>query len=137
MVEDDPDDFVLLRRALKRNEAELKVLWAHDSSEALKALGELIASARRLCLVSDLKLPGMDGFELLHLVKQWSEASRIRFVFLTGRADPSTKARALQAGADGFFVKPACSSDWQEIARALERVLLEERGSAEGQIEVS
>ena len=126
VVEDDTDDFVLLRRALEKLGNRARVDWAQNASDALRMLSELERWTRRICIVADVKLPGEDGFQLLRQVRQRSGLAPVRFAFLTGRPDPRTRALAKAAGADEFFAKPACSSDWIEIARALERLVADQ-----------
>jgi CheY-like chemotaxis protein len=123
VVEDEADDFILLRRALKRAGVLALVCWAQTASEALNTLGKLQSRAR-VCVVTDVKLPGTDGFELLKLVRARVKPPQLKFSFLTGRPDPTTERRAYSSGADAFFVKPARSEDWMEVARALEKLVM-------------
>jgi CheY-like chemotaxis protein len=120
VVEDDPDDFMLLDRALRKTSGYAVVGWARSVTEALNMLDQLETHAQTICLVADLKLPGLDGFELLQRIKHRSSPIRLRFVFLTGRPDPTTELRARASGADAFFVKPASSEEWMNIARVLQ-----------------
>jgi two-component system response regulator FixJ len=56
------------------------------------------------CLVLDLHLPVMGGFDVMDTLAQ--RGSRLPVIVITGRGDAQTKARALQAGAVAFLEKP-------------------------------
>lgn len=120
VVEDNPDDFALLKRALWKASANTRVLWAHDGAEALQLLSQLRAQLSPVCVVADVQLPDFDGFELLHKIRQDAPAMRVPFAFLTGRCDRKMEARAYERGADAFFVKGASTQELLQIARALQ-----------------
>jgi PleD family two-component response regulator len=122
LVEDDPDDFLFLKRALWKTGATARVFWAHDASEAMKILTEVESRTLLICMVADVKLPVVNGFELLAQVRARMGCERVRFAFVTGCSDQRTKDRACACGVDGFFVKPALSEGWIEVARALQRL---------------
>jgi len=124
VVEDEADDFVLLDRALRRSGGGAAVRWAQSATEALAILERLEAHAQTICVVADLQLPDLDGFELLQRIKERSSHARLRFAFLTGRPDPTTETRAQACGADAFFVKPANAEDLMTIAAALHDLAL-------------
>ena len=124
IVEDNKDDFVLLKRALWKSGATARVWWAHDAAEALSMLTELESSRLRICIVADLQLPVVSGLELLDLVKAEPCHSHVKLALLTGCNDPSTESRAFAKGADAFFVKPAQAENLTEVARALQRLVL-------------
>lgn len=56
------------------------------------------------CLVADIRMPGMSGFELQAKLK--AEGSRIPIIFITAHADAKMKAQAMKAGALEFLSKP-------------------------------
>jgi CheY-like chemotaxis protein len=120
VVDDDADDFVLLKRALWKAGSPARVWWAKDANEALSILGTVQSAGGRICIVSDLRLPDRDGLELLRQVRQLHSPCRVRFALLTGLANEETEARAKELGADAFYVKPAGAFDLVEIARALQ-----------------
>ena len=124
IVEDNEDDFLLLKRALWKSGATARVWWAHDAAEALSMLTELESSRLRICIVADLQLPVVSGLELLDLVKAEPCHSHVKLALLTGCNDPSTESSALAKGADAFFVKPAQAENLTEVARALQRLVL-------------
>ena len=56
------------------------------------------------CLILDVRMPGMDGFELQHRLSEAGE--RIPIIFITAHADEEQERRAMEAGAVGFLYKP-------------------------------
>lgn len=56
------------------------------------------------CLVADIRMPGMSGFELQAKLK--AEGSRIPIIFITAQADAKMKSQAMKAGALEFLSKP-------------------------------
>jgi FixJ family two-component response regulator len=111
-----------------------------DDAEVRRALGrllrtgghrvELFASARAFlesetsskpgCLVSDLRLPDMDGLDLYANLRM--SGRRIPIVFITGYGDVATGVRAMKSGAVDFLTKPVDDEDlFEAVKRALSR----------------
>jgi putative two-component system response regulator len=57
-------------------------------------------------ILLDIRMPGMDGFEVCRRLKENDASADIPVVFLTGESDPEIEADALAAGAAGFITKP-------------------------------
>jgi FixJ family two-component response regulator len=73
---------------------------------AFGSAAEYFASSRAetsACLILDVKLPGMDGFELQ---RQLADGRHPPIIFMTGRRDIPSSVRALKAGAVDFLIKP-------------------------------
>jgi FixJ family two-component response regulator len=70
------------------------------------------------CLVSDLRLPGLNGLDLLEALRR--SGRRIPVVFITGHGDVPTSVRAMKAGAVDFLTKPV---DDEVLCGAVERAL--------------
>jgi len=125
LVEDNADDFTLLKRALWKVGASARVWWAKGSIEALEILAQVGSPGTKICIVSDVKLPEVDGFELLRQVKATCGSFQLKFAFLTGDQDKKTEARAHACGVDGFFLKPNRWEDLVETARALQKLAVQ------------
>lgn len=78
------------------------------------------------CLVLDLHLPVMGGFDVMNTLAQ--RGARLPVIVITGRGDAQTKARALEAGAVAFLEKPV---DDQSLMTAIRTALRIQAGSAE------
>src|SRR2546427_3883125 len=89
IVEDNPDDFMLLERAFARANIPARLHWARDGVEAkayLSGEGEYMDRRRYelpSVVLADLKMPRMDGFDLLVWMRSKPLLRRIPYVVLT------------------------------------------------------
>jgi FixJ family two-component response regulator len=101
---DDDDDVRESTRQLLRSRGYLTMAFA-SAEEFLKS-GEVIQVA---CVVTDVKMPGMDGVALqARLIEQ---GNSVPVIFVTAFPEQRVKERVLAAGARGFLVKP-----YQEVS---------------------
>jgi MinD-like ATPase involved in chromosome partitioning or flagellar assembly/ActR/RegA family two-component response regulator len=100
LIDDEPFYFKLIRSALK--EAEYELEYAKSSSEGLAR----IVSFEPEMLVIDLKLPDMDGFQVLERVRRDPKFSYVPVIVITSRDELSEKLKAFELGADDYLVKP-------------------------------
>jgi CheY-like chemotaxis protein len=113
MVDDDPDDFFLVRHALgeKKNGIELRLL--EDGEELMDYLFqrgrfEAEACVPRPCLILlDLNMPKMDGREVLRVIKSDPSFQHIPVVVFTTSNDIDDILSAYRLGANSFIVKPS------------------------------
>lgn len=100
LVVDDSDDFRLfMRDSLK---ADYRV---EEAPDGLKAR-ELITLLQPDIIVSDVMMPGMDGFELSRCIKNDVRTSHIPVILLTARSAEAQKLEGLESGADDYITKP-------------------------------
>jgi diguanylate cyclase (GGDEF)-like protein len=99
-VEDSPTQAAALSADLRST--GFTVSLARNGPEAL----ELLAAQEFDVVLSDVVMPGMDGYELCRLVKSSPETQTIPFVLLTSLRDPLDVVSGLQSGADNFLRKP-------------------------------
>jgi two-component system, response regulator len=125
LVEDNADDELLTLRALKKNNIRNEVVVARDGSEALDYLfGAGIHAGRDLTVMPqiillDLKLPKVDGFEVLGRVRS-SEASKfLPVVILTTSNEDQDRIRGYGLGANSFVRKPVEFDKFIEAVRQL------------------
>ena len=107
LVEDEADQRQILRRILEGQGA--RVTLAEDAATGL----ELLRAERPQVLVSDIGLPGMDGYEFLRRVRglPQGEGGRTPAVALTAFARAEDRQRALRAGFQAHITKPAEASE--------------------------
>jgi len=120
LIEDNPDDVALTLRALKRNNIANEVSHAKDGAEALALLGEgsLPGEGPHLpaLILLDLKLPKIDGLEVLRRIRADAQLKRLPVVILTSSNEQDDIIRGYDLGANGYVRKPV---DFQQFAEAV------------------
>jgi CheY-like chemotaxis protein len=125
LVEDNADDEVLTLRALKKNNIRNEVIVARDGSEALDFLfGTGIHAGRDLSVMPqiillDLKLPKIDGFEVLKRVRSSEVTKLLPVVILTTSNEDQDRLRGYGLGANSFVRKPVEFDKFIEAVRQL------------------
>jgi two-component system response regulator len=108
LVEDSPTDAELCLRALRKHKLANNVRWVKDGAEALDFLfpgGEALRPTPRVILL-DLKLPRVDGLEVLQKLKSDEHTKTIPVVILTSSTEDCDIAEAYQLGVNSFISKP-------------------------------
>ena len=100
VVDDDKDTLELLSAALRQRDATVTAV-----SSAAAAM-DSIKSSRPHVLISDIAMPGEDGYELIRKVIAMDEARKISAIAITAYAKEEDKARALSAGFQRYLSKP-------------------------------
>jgi CheY-like chemotaxis protein len=98
--------------------AGLALASVASAEEALAYLAAHPISA----LITDLNLPGMDGFALIETIRARASENRLPIVVVSGDTDPRTPQRLSVLGADAFFPKPYSPA---AVRRKLEHLLYE------------
>ncbi len=112
LVEDNPDDEALTLRALKKNNIKNEVVVAKDGAEALDYLfGTGAYTGRDLNLMPqvillDLKLPKVDGFEVLRRLRATDKTKFLPVVILTTSNEDQDRIKGYGLGANSFVRKP-------------------------------
>lgn len=116
MVDDDEDDYTLVRAAFEASPIKVDLRWVEDGQEAMDYLlhaGKYMdrdTFPRPDLILLDLVLPRKDGFETLKDIKGHPYLRKIPVVLLTSSTKEEHKSSGLKLGADSFIVKP-CSLD--------------------------
>ena len=112
LVEDNPDDETLTLRALKKNNILNEVVVAHDGVEALDYLFANGSYAGRdtnimpEVILLDLKLPKVDGLEVLRQVRADSRTKLLPIVVLTSSKEERDMIESYSLGANSYIRKP-------------------------------
>lgn len=112
IVEDNPNDAEMALRALKENNLTNRVLVVQDGEEALNFIFAKGAYADRKNLrkpkiiLLDLKLPKVDGLEVLKEIKENPETKIIPVIVLTSSKEESDMIKSYQLGVNSYIVKP-------------------------------
>ena len=125
LVEDDPDDRELTRRALKKNNLCNELVVAHDGEQALDYLFGTGAyegrdtSVTPQVILLDLGLPKMSGFEVLERIRSDERTSRLPVVILTSSAEEQACVESYSRGANSCVRKPV---DFLEFHAAVQQL---------------
>jgi two-component system, response regulator len=125
LVEDDPSDAELTLRALRQNNLANKVRWLKDGEEALDYLFRRGAHAGRdagslpKLIMLDIKMPKVDGIEVLRRIKSDPELSRLPIIMLTTTDDSREVERCYELGCSVYIQKPV---DYDRFAEAIRRL---------------
>ncbi len=125
LVEDNPDDEALTLRALKKNNIHNEVIVAHDGVEALEYLfgtgahaGRDLADMPQVVLL-DLKLPKIDGLEVLRRLRANEQTRLLPVVILTSSNEDQDRINSYGLGANSYVRKPVDFAQFIEAVRQL------------------
>ena len=122
LVEDNRDDELLTLRALRKNNIGNEVVVARDGVEALEVLfgadGREPAELPQLVLL-DLKLPRIDGLEVLRRIRSEPRTKLLPVVILTSSKEERDLLEGYRSGANSYVRKPVDFEQFVEAARQL------------------
>ena len=118
LVEDNANDAELTLRALKQRNLANRVHLCRDGAEAVDFFADGAGPVPKVVLL-DLKLPKIDGLEVLRRLKQENRTKSIPVVVLTSSREEPDIERAYELGANSYIVKPV---DFEAFARAVSDV---------------
>ncbi|MBI2863747.1 MAG: response regulator [Chloroflexi bacterium] len=125
LVEDNPDDVKLTLRALDKARISNKVVVVVDGAEALEYLNGTGKHAGRdprdlpQVILLDLKLPGMNGIEVLQRIRSNDQTKLLPVVILTTSSEERDMIEAYSLGANSYIRKPV---DFQQFAEAVQHL---------------
>lgn len=124
VAEDDNGHFTLTEKVLRRAGFENEIVRFVDGQETLEFLiGSDTVDAKRekgikYLLLLDIRMPGINGIEVLEIVKKHEQASKIPVIMVTTSGDHKIAERCYSLGCEAHVVKPLDDS----LVRIIERV---------------
>lgn len=125
LVEDNPNDAELTLRSLKKNNVSNRIHLVRDGAEALDFLfgkgaysGRSLKNGPRVILL-DLKLPKVDGLEVLRQIKRDPQVRNVPVVILTSSKEERDIVESYQLGVNSYIVKPVDFAQFTDAVRQL------------------
>lgn len=125
LVEDNPDDEALTLRALNKNNIMNEVMVARDGAEALDYLFCRNAYADRdpqnqpALILLDLKLPKVEGLDVLREIRANPSTQLLRVVILTSSKEEQDLIKGYRLGANSYIRKPVDFGQFMEAVKQL------------------
>jgi two-component system, response regulator len=120
LVEDNPDDEQRILQAFQKNDMDHIIHVTRDGLEALEYLfGSLEKPYLRFpapkLVLLDLRLPRIDGLEVLQKIRQFPESQNLSVIVFTASRDETDRQKATSFIIDGYFLKPEDEKDFPKI----------------------
>jgi two-component system response regulator len=119
LVEDNPDDQALTLRALKKNNLANEVVTAEDGVKALEYLNNASDSELPALVLLDLKLPKVDGMEVLRQIRGNEKTRRLPVVVLTSSKEERDLLETYNLGVNSYVRKPVDFNQFMEAVKQL------------------
>lgn len=119
LIEDNPSDIELTKRAFEKNRIANELVVVEDGQEALDYLFDPKRSPEELPVLTllDLKLPRVDGLEVLHKIRSDSRTKLLPVVVLTSSKEERDIVASYDNGANSYIQKPV---DFKQFAEAIQ-----------------
>jgi CheY-like chemotaxis protein len=127
LVDDNPDDIMIAKRAFKKSQIHNKIFVTYDGEEAIQFLrkeGNYKDVPTTGLVILDLNMPKVDGFEVLETIKNDDKLKKVPIIVLTSSSRYEDIERAYKLGANSFVVKPVSFEDFVEAIMEIKRYWL-------------
>lgn len=122
LVEDDPDHELLTLRALRKSNIANDIRVAHDGEEAVVMLfgkDDGAPTVNPQVVLLDLKLPKIDGLEVLRRIRENERTRMLPVVILTSSDEESDVIRSYRLGVNSYIRKPVNFTEFADATRQL------------------
>jgi two-component system, response regulator len=119
LIEDNPEDVELTLRAFKKYNLANKIHVVRDGEEALRCLLDTEVYEKPRLILLDLKLPKVDGLEVLQRCKTHPRTKMIPIVVLTSSREEQDLVKSYHLGVNSYVVKPVDFPQFTEAVRHL------------------
>ena len=122
LVEDNPDDEALTLRALRKHDLANEVVVVRDGAEALAFFYEATRAGDEPLpelVILDLKLPKVDGLQVLKILRDDAHTRRLPVVVLSSSSEERDIVQSYELGANSYVRKPVDFGEFSEAVRQL------------------
>lgn len=123
IVEDNPSDLKLMQRAFKKSNLKNELATAIDGEEALNYLlgknGDAYSHPLPVLVLLDLKLPKVDGLEVLEQIRRNERTLLLPVVILTSSNEQEDIGRSYQLGVNSYIRKPVDFNQFVDVVQQL------------------
>jgi CheY-like chemotaxis protein len=120
LVEDNPDDVLLTRRAFTKNHIKNQLVVADDGEQALHLLQPAAGEPLRPAVILlDIKLPKIDGLEVLRRIRADERTRSLPVVVLTTSKEERDVVQSYRLGANSFIRKPVVFEEFVDAVNVL------------------
>ena len=123
VVEDNPNDVAIIKRAMRKSDVKCELYFARDGAEALDFLyqqGDFEDAPRPDLILLDLNLPKIKGLEVLTKIKADEHLRRLPVIVLTISEREEDMAKAYDSGAASYMTKPVDSKDFERLIQTVQ-----------------
>jgi CheY-like chemotaxis protein len=141
LVEDNPDDVFIVRRALENARIINPLVVLSDGLQAVAYLGELLKPTGSpqvpVVVLLDIKMPHMDGFEVLEWIRSQSRLNRLPVLMLSCSSHTTDVARAYGLHANSYLVKKSSITEMVDLLRSMHEYWLTWNETHEDRVELA
>lgn len=120
LVEDNPQDVEITRRALEKGQVKNRLTVARDGQEALDILEAIKDDDPPSLILLDLNMPRLNGIEVLQVIKADPNLRRIPVIVLTTSTREEDVVRAYDLGVNTFISKPVRFEDFMRVVMTIQ-----------------
>lgn len=123
VVEDNPNDVAIVKRAMRKSDVKSELYFARDGAEALDFLyqqGDFEDAPRPDLILLDLNLPKIKGLEVLAKIKADEHLRRLPVIVLTISEREEDMVKAYDSGAASYMTKPVDSKDFERLIQTVQ-----------------
>lgn len=115
IVDDSDFDRKMIRKAIASKHSNLEFT---ELASGLEIADLIIEKSPKIAII-DIRMPGMDGFEVLDTIRSIPELSDLPVLMVSGSEQPEDRDMATEHGANGYFVKPPSVADYFSLGRRI------------------
>jgi CheY-like chemotaxis protein len=115
IVDDSDFDRKMLRRAIASKHSNIEFT---ELTSGLQITDVITQNTPKVAII-DIRMPGMDGFEVLNAIRALPQMSDVPVVMISGSEQPQDREMASAHGANGYYVKPPSVSDYFSLGRSI------------------